>query len=501
MPLLEDLLAQLEPSELQTVHASLKKADKQGKELVLLELLTSGESLTRDDLMSRLYKEPNRNAFDNIRKRLIKRIFECVVSEMASQEDDPLGYTLGLMMLCHRMAGRRAPAVVLHFAAKAEEIATRHHMYAVLEGIYNFLMQHAYWLGLDIGELARKQDTNHARYDNMRRLDAIITRLEVAVHEKKTKGLAIDPEELLHQVHTHVPADAIEDLNPAFQVRLLGVLRKGMVSTKEYNRLLPLLVQRYEALVAAGAFNKNDRQYEPMFLYMIAHAYYRNSRFDDARAYLASLEQALPSRQAFRDPVCLKFHALSAAVESYSGNHAAAAEILEGALYHQPEDHHLPEWHNIELSLVVVHFHLQQWRKAIRLLHRMRNGKHQLAHWMGREWCLKMDMIEALTHFENGNTEGALSMLDKIKYRHGELLLLDRYANTRQFLRYTAKIMRDPEVATTPRFRSMVKGTIAAWEGQQHDVQARAFFMWMKVRMEGPGVKGEGRGSLVGTED
>ena len=78
-----------------------------------MELLTSGESLTRDDLMSRLYKEPNRNAFDNIRKRLIKRIFECVVSEMASQEDDPLGYTLGLMMLCHRMAGRRAPAVVL----------------------------------------------------------------------------------------------------------------------------------------------------------------------------------------------------------------------------------------------------------------------------------------------------------------------------------------------------------------------------------------------------
>ena len=58
MPLLEDLLAQLEPSELQTVHASLKKADKQGKELVLLELLTSGESLTRDDLMNRLYKEP-----------------------------------------------------------------------------------------------------------------------------------------------------------------------------------------------------------------------------------------------------------------------------------------------------------------------------------------------------------------------------------------------------------------------------------------------------------
>ena len=106
----------------------------------------------------------------------------------------------------------------------------------------------------------------------MRRLDAIITRLEVAVHEKKTQGSAIDPEELLHQVHTHVPADAIEDLNPAFQVRLLGVLRKGMVSTKEYNRLLPLLVQRYEALVAAGAFNKNDRQYEPMFLYMIAHS-------------------------------------------------------------------------------------------------------------------------------------------------------------------------------------------------------------------------------------
>ncbi len=105
--------------------------------------------------MGRLYKEPNRNAFDNFRKRLIKRIFECVVLEMASQEDDPLGYTLGLMMLCHRIAGRCDPAVVQHFAAKAEEIATRHLMYAVLKGIYNFLMQHAYWLGLDIGELAR----------------------------------------------------------------------------------------------------------------------------------------------------------------------------------------------------------------------------------------------------------------------------------------------------------------------------------------------------------
>jgi hypothetical protein len=39
MPLLEDLLAHLEPSELQTVQSALKKADKQGKERVLLEPL------------------------------------------------------------------------------------------------------------------------------------------------------------------------------------------------------------------------------------------------------------------------------------------------------------------------------------------------------------------------------------------------------------------------------------------------------------------------------
>ena len=64
MPLLEDLLAYLAPSELQTVQSALKKADKQGKERVLLDLLTGGESFSREELMSRLYKEPNRNAFD-----------------------------------------------------------------------------------------------------------------------------------------------------------------------------------------------------------------------------------------------------------------------------------------------------------------------------------------------------------------------------------------------------------------------------------------------------
>ena len=61
MPLLEDLLAHLEPSELQTVQSALKKADKQGKERVLLDLLTGGESFSREELMSRLYKEPNLN--------------------------------------------------------------------------------------------------------------------------------------------------------------------------------------------------------------------------------------------------------------------------------------------------------------------------------------------------------------------------------------------------------------------------------------------------------
>ena len=499
MPLLEDLLAHLEPSELQTVQSALKKADKQGKERVLLDLLTGGESYSREEMMSRLYKEPNRNAFDNVRKRLIKRVYESIVSEMASQEDDPLGYTLGLMMLCHRMAQRRAPAVVLHFAAKAEELATRHHMYSVLEAIYTFYMQHAYWLGLDIAQLAHKQQANHRRYTCMRQLDEVITLLEVALQEKKASGTSVNPEELLSEVHARVEPDAIEALNPAFQLRLLGVLRKGMVSTKEYTQLLPLLVNRYEALKEARAFEKNDRQYEPMFLYMIAHAYYRNGRFDEASTTLSALEHTLPSRQAFRDPVCLKYHALRAAVASQTGRHEEAATILEEALQHQPAEHHLPEWHNIELSLVVVYFHLGQWRKAIRQLHRMRNGSHQLVDWMGREWCLKMDMIEALTQFENGNAEGALSMLDKIKYRHGELLLHDRYANTRQFLRYTAKIFRDPDVAGTSRFRSMVKSTITAWEGQQHDLQARAFFMWMKGRMEGPGAKDEGRGSLIGT--
>jgi len=61
MPLLEDLLSHLEPSELQTVQSALKKADKQGKERVLLDLLTGGESFSREELMSRLYKEPNLN--------------------------------------------------------------------------------------------------------------------------------------------------------------------------------------------------------------------------------------------------------------------------------------------------------------------------------------------------------------------------------------------------------------------------------------------------------
>jgi hypothetical protein len=137
-------------------------------------LLKGGESFTREELTSRLCKEPNRNAFDNVRKQLIKRVYESIVSEMASQEDDPLGYTLGLMMLCHRMARRRAPAVVLHFADKTEEPATGRLLYLVLEAIYAFQMQHACRLGINIVKVANKKQTNPSGYSCMRPFRSLV---------------------------------------------------------------------------------------------------------------------------------------------------------------------------------------------------------------------------------------------------------------------------------------------------------------------------------------
>ncbi|MBL0316468.1 MAG: hypothetical protein IPP69_12075 [Flavobacteriales bacterium] len=489
MAILEQIIAHLDPYERNEFLAYVERHPRNAREQEIVRLLLQNNPPDPAELKELLYpsegKGPNhkRDAYNGLRKQALNKLFQWIMIYRMDSDHSPDGRIYSLITVGRLMLERNAVDSCAFLLQQAEKLATLSRQYEVLESIYSYLIAHSVEMDLNVKEVISNWESNRKRYDRICFLQRVYALKRQSVRNAMKLGKALNPEISIKSIFKEVVVSHDDANDPAFMHMLCRIVRTGLSSGKDYTAFERFVTKIYTRFKSKGMLTLHDKEFELGFLYMCAHAAYRNRKFALAEQYCEMIGNMLGERGARQHLIFPKYAAVRAGVAALTGRNAEAIKLMESALEHRVDTTEISEWLNNQLNLAVYYFQADNFRKSNRTLQQIEGEHDYLVNEMGLEWCFKKNMIELIVQCELGNEDIALKSCDRIKLLYGEMLGQSMYKRVGIFLEFIRHMIKDPNIVTTPEFLADVKNAQLAWPGYKEDVQAITFFCWLRSKM------------------
>lgn len=489
MSVLEQIIAHLDAYERNEFLAYVERQPRNAREQEIVRLLLRDNPPDSNEMKELLYpsdgKKANhkRDAYNGLRKQVLNRLYQWIMLTRMDSDFSTDGRVYSLITTGRLMLERNAVDTCSHLLHQAEKLAILSRQYDVLESIYSYLIAHSVEMDLNVKEVIGKWERNRKRYDRICFLQRVYAIQRQSVRNAMRLGKALTPEISIKSIFKEVVVSHDDANDPAFMYMLCRIVRTGLSSGKDYTAFERFVSKIYTRFKSKGMLTPHDKEFELGFLYMCAHAAYRNRKFALAEEHCKMMGEILGERGARQHPIFPKYAAVRAGVAALTGRNAEAIKLMESALEHRVDTTEISEWLNNQLNLAVYYFQADNFRKCNRTLQLIEGNHDYLVNEMGLEWCFKKNMIELIVQYELGNEDISLKSCDRIKLLYGEMLGQAMYQRVGIFLEFIRRMIKDPNIVTTPEFLADVKNAQLAWPGYKEDVQAITFFCWLRSKM------------------
>lgn len=483
MDFLEQSIQQLSTEEQSEFRSFLQKRKRVRKDLALFDILIRRREYSPHELVKKL-QTTNLNAYHSLRKRLMKELYEFVVFKQLQSDASGASAVMGFISMTRFMLQKNLPDVARYFIRKAEVTATQLRQYDLLENTYNLMIEHGDLLQCPVDETIAKWQINSQKYQARQRLNIAYTMIRFQLANARKSGRTLDMEELIQRVFRDFEITVDDANTPEFMYKISSMARSGVISAKDYHRFEPFIMRIYSRLKKSGAFTRYDFEYDIGFQYMIAHALYRNKKFEEAEKWLDELESSKHSKSLRTSELYPKTIALRASIATYSGRNELAISIIRNALKNSRLRISLAERLNMTLNLSVYYFQAEDYKRANKTLLDIGHSDHWLEDKMGLEWRFKKNMIEVIIQIELMHEDIALSKILSIEKYYAQFFQQTAYSRARIFLAFIKQLVSHPEIITSQSFANEVRDAQMAWPEEKEDLQAITFFAWLKARMK-----------------
>jgi tetratricopeptide (TPR) repeat protein len=488
MQLLESLLAHLDAYERSEFLVFLSRFNAP-KELQLAKLISGSEKLDSETIRKQLYgtgevDKKQRDAYSALRRKVTERLVEWIVTLRINHESTPSGKIFGLMMVAQMLIERNGVETARALLAKAEELATMRRRYEVLDTIYFWMIDHADTMGLPAKECIAKWEANRKKFNEHLHLRQLVALQREQIRIAKVRGLALNPENSLKNIKKKLNIEATEANDPLYMLQVIKLVRAAIVSGKDYSLFENFVSKIYLRLTKHNCFGPSDVEFELEFLFIYAHACYRNRKFEMAEELCTRMKELSSDKGLRTHPVYPRYLALRAGIASLSGRREEAITLMEKALDTSLDHSEINEWLNMQLNLSVYYFQTENYRKANKVMFALGKSNSELQDTMGMEWCFKKQMIELIIQYELGNPELSLKMVNQLRKEYAPMLSHPMYGRADIFLTLISRLAKDPHIVNRPEFKEMVKNSHLSWPNYKEDVQAITFFCWLRSKME-----------------
>jgi tetratricopeptide (TPR) repeat protein len=482
MAIAEQLIYYLYPSEQNGFREFSGKKGKKNIELQLFELSLKNPDAAAQELMEALYGKANRSAYKSTQLRLTEKLLDYYFILTGSDITRPRDIFRDLAVGMH-LIKRSAWRPAAHCLFRAEQVALERRQYELLETIYSYQTQYTDELGIDVNVLLIKVRMNRQRYESWSNLNMTFALIRKKHREAVNSGKPLKRDEVLAELKAAYHPTIEEANDPAFMHQYWSLIRKVALSIKSYKLFERVLSRVYRRLKSAKAFLPTDAEFELGFLYMLAHAQFRNARFEQSMHTLDQAVELSRSLELAPMKITRKLNSLRASILNGVGRVQEAIPLIEDMLKNKSKHDHDPEFLNMQLSLAAYQYNAREYKPAVRTLNSLLGDKPHLTKLMGTEWRFKLEMFELISYYDRGMVDESLTQMQRIRAYYKDFFRAEEYARVEIYLGFVERMIKDPQCVTTEAFRQDVKSAQLNLRNDEEDIQAIAFYCWLTSKM------------------
>lgn len=462
-----------------------QRSKKHRIDLQLFETLLKDQNLKAREICTILYgNDKNMNAYHSVRKRLLKQLMEFLVLKRMDDDPTSASYIMGLLSVSQFLFENNQGNTAWHYLLKAEELAVKNEQYDLLDNIYNLQIFEANHIAApSINEIIENWKTNKKLADEDERANVAKMIIKYNLEKKIKEEIALDLHQEIDKVLDEYELDSVVYNRPKLLFNFLTIIRSAALASKDYSSFGPVIIDKYEETESKDLFKKKDHYYKLSILYMICHVLYRSRKFNIALDYLQKFKNEMEAyKRSHYNVFYPKYVLLFAAVKSYSGENEESINVLQNV---KPDSikNSLTDSLNVKLNLVVYLFQQEKYSEALRTLVQFEHNDSWYSKRMGTEWIMRKNLIELLTHFEKGNTDLALLKIQTFKKNYKKVLELPIYTRIKTFLGFIQDCIDKPHWVASNSYFEHVDKTLERWPLESEDLQAMAFYCWLKSKM------------------
>tara|TARA_B110000285_G_scaffold204807_1_gene242047 strand:+ start:656 stop:2176 length:1521 start_codon:yes stop_codon:yes gene_type:complete len=462
-----------------------QRSRKNRKDLELFDILCETGSYPAKEIVKRLYKELNMNAYHAIRKRLLRHLTDFIIVKRIDEDTTSASSIMGLLTLSRFLFDNGNERVGWIYLIKSEQLANNNEQFDLLDNILNIQIEnanseHAPKVDVIIG----KWKTNKQLADEDERANIANAILKIKLDEHRLEGKPIEIEKEVTKVMYEYDLYNAALKRPKIIHNLLTIVRSSVLAKKEYYKFEPLVIDSFNQIENSVGFKKKDYFYKLNMLYMIAHILYRNKKFKESLKYLELFKKDIGKYgKAYSRVFYPKYLLLYATVQNIEGNVDESIRVIEDALSQNQNILSTENVLNMKINLGVYYFELENYRESNRIIYSIENSDKWLERKMGKEWILRKNLGEVLNLYERGNVEIALTRIKSFEKNYAELLSLPIYDRVGTFLKFIRVCIDKPYWVSSKEFNEKVNETLERWPIEQEDLIASSFYCWLKAKM------------------
>ncbi len=468
------------------VFAQRQRNKEKRKDLELFDIIVETPEMKPRDIIYQLYDEENREAYNMLRKRLIRQLTDFIMLKRMDDDETAASKVMGMLSLSQHLFTRDLPKIGWSYLLKAEKMAVKAELFDLLDNVYNLQIEQ--WhpeYAPEIDQIVDRQVNSGKKAEEDIQVNILATRIRSLLHRYKIGQLDGELRVHIDRMFSEGEIGNTFSKRPKHLLKILSIIRVGILADKEFYRFEPLIIEQYQKILKADGFDKRNLSVKVELLYMIAHVLYRNRKFKVCLEYLEDLKKAIESQlKSFRDKFYPRYVLLYASAKSYLGFNNESIGLIQSYLESDEKRISINYQLDLRLNLAVYYFQNEEYYKANRVLMDIHHSDKWCAKKMGREWVLRKNLVDVINQFERENYEIALSRMKSIERTFSDLLARPMYSRVKTFLGLIKHMINYPEQISTPEFFEKVDAKIERLPTDREDLLAMAFYCWMKSKMQ-----------------
>lgn len=461
---------------------------EQRKDYDLFTRLAEAEKLSQTEAFELLYGgKQEKEAYHALRKRLLGHLIDFISLKEVSKKNAGSNYNSeGLIHLALFLFKKGAYEPGWQYLNRAYQSEQKKDNAILLSRIYMIWLQNwDYYTGNeDFNSIYKAYVVAKEEAEKEERLKLAMSIVKRKIEQYKRLLKSVDMDGIIKEVTEGMDLKKKDFHSVENLLGITRIIRSSSLVSKDFENIESYLKTRLKKLTKKeGDAILSEAYWELVYFY--AHALYRVKKFDESLSVLSQidLDKGDVSKAKYDELYC-KIELLKWACVFYMGNLADSEMQLKRIALDDIFQKNIIYDLDRSLNYITTKFAQKQFTKGLAAINAINHSVQWLQKKKGLEWRVRFQLIEMLLLYEAGKVDLVLNRIRSLKRVIKDVVKLNpNYKNLNVFLAFVNSAI------TEGGFKGMAKSmdNFEVTPFRQENIQAMAFYAYIKSKVEGVG--------------